>query len=189
MSTVHRRTHTHESYTLTCIAEYFRSRQEQYIVIRIPCHAGNIRRLVRAAEIATEIHAHIGEILHYDYVIFGSETADDLKFLLSEICPCRIIRIGVYHGRDASGFHLLFQSTLQSLAAIIIDVERLRAQPQQLCLIPLCRESGIEHQQRILLLQTLLEKKHQSETSLHGAHGWNNPLCRDIEIKKCLDEF
>ncbi len=51
------------------------------------------------------------------------------------------------------------------------------------------RESGVEKQHGVLLLEALRQKKLESETALHRADCRNNAAARHVDVEERLDEF
>ena len=94
---------------LSSITECLGTTDEDDVVVRVVSHRWLIRRFESLAEILTEIHGKVGEVLHHNRVVLRCQTANGAQLLLVQANPCRVVRIAVENGTDVSLREVAFQ--------------------------------------------------------------------------------
>ena len=185
----HGRRHTHHGDALSGVTEDFRTGDEQHEAVGIFGYGRDERLTVRYAETPSEVHAHIGQILHDDDVVLLGHACQDLQLGFGEVGPRRIVGVAVHYCCDASVGKEFLEGVLQSFTAAVVDVERPGLIAEEFHLIVLRGEAGIEKEYRILAGKTLTHKQEHGECALHRADGRHNATRRDIDIEESAEEF
>ena len=88
--------------TLARIAESLAATDEQHVVVRVAAHRRLVGRLERLAQVLTEVHGKVGQVLYHHSVVARGQLADGLEFLLVEAHPRGIVGIAVDDAADVS---------------------------------------------------------------------------------------
>ena len=159
-----------------------------YTILGVACYGWLVRWLERLRTILTEVHIKVCEILDNHNVILRSHTADDLQLLLVQAHPRRVVRVRVDHTADATRREYLLQLSLEGLATVVDNVERLDADALNLTLKLLNREAWVDEQNSITVVTHLRECRKCCEGTLHRAHRRHDADRRDIQVDEGLDE-
>ena len=162
---------------LAGVAEYLRTGDHQDVVVRVPGHGGLVGRIERASQGFAEVHAKVGEVFDDDGVVSGSQLADRTQLILGEAYPRRIVGVRIDDGGDVALCEVAFQLWAQFFGAVFIDVERCAGDIEDLHLVALHGESGVDEEDRILPGRELRAEQESRETALH------RPDCRDAALR------
>ena len=80
----------------------------------------------------------------------GSQLADRTQLILGEAYPRRIVGVRIDDGGDVALCEVAFQLRAQFFGAVFIDVERCAGDIEDLHLVALHGESGVDEEDRIL---------------------------------------
>ena len=140
----------HHADALASIAESLRAADEEHVVVGIVSHAGLIGRFEGHAQVLTEVHGEVGQVLHNHTVVFRGQRANDLQLLLSEAHPRGVVGVRIDDGADIAFRQIALQLRTEFLATEVIDIECLVLYALHLQLHLLHRETRVDEQHRIL---------------------------------------
>ena len=179
---------TYDGHSLAGIAEYFRGRQHQHVVVGVTRYGRLERRFERTAQIASEIHREVGQVFEHDRVVLRGQLADNLQFLLFEADPGRIVRVRIDDRRDISLFQKAFQLIAQRCSPIVENVELAVFDTQYFQLRFLDRESRVDEQHGILTGRALARDDERAERSRDRSGSRNTGFRRDVYVQEGLYE-
>ena len=142
--------------------------------------------------ILAEIHIEVCQILDNHNIVLRSHTTDNLQLLLVETHPRWVVRVRVDHTADTTRRQYLLKFCLESLAAIVDNVERLVANALHATLCLLHREAWVDEEDSIAILTHLREGHKRCKSTLHRtyrrheASRWNVDVDEGLNEARCL---
>ena len=114
-----------------------------HAVLGVTAYSRLIRCLIRHAAFLAEVHIEVCQVFDDNDIVFRSQSADDLQFLLRQAHPTRVVGVGEEHGSYTAGLEVTLQFGFQFIAAEVCYVKRIHAHADNLALLLLYRETGV----------------------------------------------